>query len=73
MGNPRVVSTVQMELAYLLAPHTLDEAERCKDVFVPNKGLLATGTPHELTQMSEERCFQVKIPKSLEHEMYRPH
>ena len=53
-------------ISVLVSTAYLDEAERCKDVFVLNKGhFLATGTPHELTQMSEERCFQVKIPKSL--------
>jgi len=53
-------------ISVLVSTAYLDEAERCKDVFVLNKGrFLATGTPNELTQMSEGRCFQVKIPKSL--------
>ena len=53
-------------ISVLVSTAYLDEAERCKDVFVLNKGrFLATGTPQELTQMSEGRCFQVKIPKSL--------
>ena len=53
-------------ISVLVSTAYMDEAERCKDVFVLNKGrFLATGTPHELTQMSEGRCFQVKIPKTL--------
>ena len=53
-------------ISVLVSTAYMDEAERCKDVFVLNKGrFLATGTPHELTKMSEGRCFQVKIPKTL--------
>ncbi len=54
-------------ISVLVSTAYMDEAERCKDVFVLNKGrFLATGTPHELIKMSEGgRCFQVKIPKPL--------
>lgn len=53
-------------ISVLVSTAYMDEAERCKQVFVLNKGrFLANGTPDALTRMSEGRCFQVKIPGSL--------
>lgn len=53
-------------ISVLVSTAYMDEAERCKSVYILNEGrFLATGTPYELTQLSEGRCFQVQIPKPL--------
>ena len=60
-------SLVQIDgISVLVSTAYMDEAERCKSVYILNEGrFLATGTPYELTQLSEGRCFQVQIPKPL--------
>lgn len=54
------------DLAVFVSTAYMDEAAQCKEVYVLNKGrFLAHGTPDELTQLSQGRCYQVRVPKGL--------
>ena len=50
-------------LSVLVSTAYMEEAARCKDVYVLNHGrFLAQGTPDELQTLAKGRCYSVKAP-----------
>lgn len=44
----------------------IEEAEQCQYVYIMHKGqLLASGTPEELCQYADGRCYSVKVPATI--------
>ena len=56
----------QEDLSVFVSTAYMDEAERCRQVYVINHGrFLASGTPAELRQLAAGRCFEADCPTSM--------
>lgn len=56
----------EKSLTVLVNTAYIEEAEQCDYVYMLHKGrLLASGTPAELRQFAEGRCYNVQVPKNM--------